>query len=189
MLPIGGINLRHNPGELRHRIGRLGLRAGQSRDGEIDVTDRTTHSTVGNLSKVPELTRVAGRCQGGKRSCQWPWGKWAAEIRDPMRHMRLWLGTYDTAEEAAMVYDNEAIQLRGPDALTNFTTPPVKKEPVVSSSGYNSGEESHNNNNLSSPKSILRYGKKKAKRGESFSGLPKEESFFGKAKIEESFSE
>ncbi|KAK2967089.1 hypothetical protein RJ640_029164 [Escallonia rubra] len=55
-----------------------------------------------------------------------------------------------------MVYDNAAIQLRGPDALTSFTTPPAKKEPAVSFSGYNSGEESHNNNSLSSPKSILR---------------------------------
>ncbi|KAK3014526.1 hypothetical protein RJ639_010076 [Escallonia herrerae] len=145
-------------------VGRLGLRAGRSRDGEIDVIDCTTHSTVGNLSKVSKLTRVAGRCQGGKWSCQWPWGKWAAEIRDPMRHVRLWLGTYDTAEEAAMVYNNEAIQLRSPDALTNFTTLPAKKELTVSSSYYNSGEESHNNNSLSSPKSILRYVKEEVER-------------------------
>ncbi|KAK9266342.1 hypothetical protein L1049_019309 [Liquidambar formosana] len=70
-------------------------------------------------ARAKKLAPAKGRHYRGVR--QRPWGKFAAEIRDPAKNgARVWLGTYETSEEAALAYDRAAYRMRGSRALLNF---------------------------------------------------------------------
>lgn len=63
---------------------------------------------------------------------QRPSGRWVAEIKDTTQKIRMWLGTFETAEEAARAYDEAACLLRGSNTRTNFITHVSVDSPLAS---------------------------------------------------------
>ncbi|TYH38689.1 hypothetical protein ES332_D12G126900v1 [Gossypium tomentosum] len=90
--------------------------------GPESTTKTTTVITNTNnttTTMAQPLTKPTRRFVGVR---QRPSGRWVAEIKDSSQRVRLWLGTYDTPEEAARAYDEAARALRGENARTNFAS-------------------------------------------------------------------
>ncbi|URD94668.1 Pathogenesis-related transcriptional activator [Musa troglodytarum] len=85
------------------------------------------------------------------------------QIRDPHRRKRLWLGTFDTAEEAAAVYDTAAVRLRGPKAVTNFSPTYAAQAETDGDDGRGKGDGADTcGESRFSPRSVLCYPEERA---------------------------
>ncbi|XP_047312105.1 pathogenesis-related genes transcriptional activator PTI6-like [Impatiens glandulifera] len=156
----------HCQGGYQNRVVRIILTDAYATDSSGDELDQDVSiPRVKRYVKEIHFKKTAPKSRAIKRPLtnrkkyrgvrQRPWGRWAAEIRDPTKRKRLWLGTYDTQEEAALVYDKAAVMLKGSDAVTNFPLPQLPSAVEDSQTDINTEIKQKNDVVTSSPTSVL----------------------------------